>query len=76
MTQSTIPAEILEKQAAEQRRSLHDHVQHLRMAVKAEVRERTNIPRHVRRHFLPIAGAVAVIGLSAGYSLAGIFTGE
>lgn len=76
MTQPTAPAEILEKQAAEQRRALHDHVQELRNAVKAEVRERTNVQRHARRHFFPVAGAMAVIGLSAGYSLAGIFTGD
>ena len=73
MTQPTVPAEILEMRAAEQRRTILDHVQELRTAVKAEVRERTNVQRHVRRHFAPIAGAVAVVGLSVGYGLAGIF---
>ena len=76
MTQPTVPGEMLEKRAAEQRRALHDHVQELRTAVKAEVRERTDLQQHVRRHFLPAAGALAVIGLSAGYGLAGILTGD
>ena len=74
MTQPTVPAEILEMRAAEQRRTLLDHVQELRMAVKAEVRERTDVQRQVRLHFAPIAGAISILGILAGYSLAGIFT--
>ena len=76
MTQPTVPGALLEKRAADQRRSLPDHVHELRNAVKAEVRERTDVQQHARRHFLPIAGALAVIGLSTGYGLAGIFTGD
>jgi hypothetical protein len=74
MTQSTIPAEILEKRAAEQRRALHNDVQQLRTVVKAEVRERIDVKRNVSRHFAPIAGATALIALSLGYRLTGIFT--
>jgi hypothetical protein len=73
MTQPTVPTEILEKRAAEQRRALHNHVQELRAVVREEVRERTDIKRNVRRHFAPIAGAAAVIALSLGYGVAGIF---
>ena len=74
MTQPTIPREILEKRAAEQRRALHNDVQQLRTVVEAEVRERIDVKRNVSRHFGPIAGAAALIALSLGYSLTGIFT--
>ena len=74
MTQPVMPQEILEKRAAEQRRALHNDVQQLRSAVKHEVRERTDVKRNVSRHFTPIAGATAVIALSVGYGLAGVFT--
>ena len=74
MTQPTLPAEILEKRAAEQRRALHNDVQQLRSAVRTEVRERTDVKGNIRRHFAPIAGATALIALSLGYGLTGIFT--
>jgi hypothetical protein len=74
MTQPSLPAEILEKRAAEQRRNLHNHVQQLRSVVRHEVRERTDVKRNLRRHFAPIAGASAVVALTLGYGAAGIFT--
>jgi hypothetical protein len=74
MTQPTIPTEILEKRAAEQRRTLHNDVQQLRTVVEAEVHDRLDVKRNVSRHFAPIAGVTALIALSVGYSLAGIFT--
>lgn len=74
MTQPTLPTEILEQRAAEQRRALHNDVQELRSVVQAEVRERTDVKRIVRRNFAPVAGASAVIALALGYGIAGIFT--
>ena len=74
MTQPTVPQEILEKRAAEQRRALHNSVRQLRSAVKHEVRERTDVQRNVKRHFGTVAGATAVIALSLGWGFAGIFT--
>jgi len=74
MTQPSLPAEILEKRAAEQRRSLHNDVQQLRSVVRQEVQERTDVKRNVRRHFVPIAGVTAVLALACGYGAAGIFT--
>lgn len=65
-----MPAEILEARAAEQRRQLHNSVQELRTAV----RERLDVKRNLRRHFLPAAGVAGVAGLVLGYSFAGIFT--
>jgi len=74
MTQPTLPTEILEQRAAEQRRALHNDVQELRSVVRAEVRERTDVKRIVRRNFAPAAGAAVVISLALGYGVAGIFT--
>ena len=74
MTQATLPTEILEQRAAEQRRALHNGVQDLRSVVRSEVRERTDVKRVVRRHFAPIAAATAVLALSFGYGFTGIFT--
>ena len=76
MTQPTLPTEILEQRAAEQRRALHNDVQELRSVVRAEVRERTDVKRIVRRNFVQAAGASAVIALAFGYGVAGIFTRE
>ena len=68
-----VPPEILEKRAAEQRRSLHNRVQELRAVVTERVREKTDVKRNVRRHFGPLAGIAVVVGLSLGWGLAGIF---
>jgi len=81
MTQPTLPQEILEKRAAEQRHALHNDVQQLRTVVEAEVckkvdevRDRLDVKRNVSRHFGPVAAATGLIALSLGYSFAGIFT--
>ena len=73
MTQPTLPAEILEQRAAEQRRALHNDVQELRSVVRSEVRERTDVKCNVRRHFAPVSGVTALIALSLGYGACGIF---
>jgi hypothetical protein len=65
-----LPAEILEARAAEQRRRLHDSLQKLR----GTVRERIDIRRNVRQHFLPVASIAGMVGLLFGYSFGGIFT--
>jgi hypothetical protein len=70
MTTTTLPAEVLEARAAEQRRQLHNSVQNLRSAV----RDRMDLKRNVRQHFLPAAGLVGLAGLVFGYSITGLFT--
>jgi hypothetical protein len=67
---SGIPVDVLEKRAADQRRQLHDSVSELRQSVK----ERLDVKRNLREHLWPASGAVALIGLVAGYAFAGIFT--
>jgi hypothetical protein len=74
MTTNKLPAELLEKRAAEQRRSLHNDVQELRTVVRDEIRERTDVKRNVRRHFGAIASVTAMLALTAGYGFTGIFT--
>lgn len=72
MTNASLPYEILEQRAAEQRRQLHNTAQDLRLVV----REKMDVNRQLRSHFAPLAGAAAVIGLVAGYGLTGIFVDD
>jgi len=65
-----IPVDVLEKQAADQRRQLHNSVQELRESVQ----DRLNVKRNVRKHLGTIAGVLAIAGLALGYGLTGIFT--
>ena len=65
-----IPVDVLEKQAADQRRQLHNTVIELRHTVK----ERLDVKRNVRNHLGVVAGAMALAGLALGYTVAGVFT--
>lgn len=69
---SGIPADILEKRAAEQRSHLHDSVSELRQSVK----DKLDVRRNIRERVWPVAGVMALAGLVVGYSLAGIITGD
>lgn len=62
--------EMLERQAERQRDLLENHVAELRQSVK----EQLDIKRHVSEHAWPIAGLAAILGLSLGFTLSGIFT--
>lgn len=65
-----IPVDILEKRAADQRRQLHHTVIELRQTVK----QKLDVKRTVRNHVWPAAGIMALLGLTLGYSITGIFT--
>jgi hypothetical protein len=65
-----IPVDVLERQAADERRQLHNSVQELR----ENVQEKLDVKRNVRNHLGTISGVLAVAGLALGYTLAGIFT--
>ena len=69
MTQG-LPVDILEKLANDQRDQLRGRVVELRRTV----REHLDIKRNVREHVWPSAGVAAVLGLAAGFAVAGIFT--
>jgi hypothetical protein len=63
-----VPTDILEVQAAEQRRRLHNSVAEFR----SQVRERLNVRRAARQYLAPAAGAAAVLGLILGYGMGGM----
>ena len=67
---STNPQEVLQVQAAEQRRQLHSSVTEL----KSHVRETLDVRTNARRYLTPAGGAAALLGLIAGYGFAGMFT--
>jgi len=69
MTRS-MPVDVLEERAADQRRQLHDTV----VELKSSLRESLDIRRTAREYLLPAAGAAASLGLVLGYGLTGIFT--
>jgi hypothetical protein len=69
---SGIPVDVLEKRAADQRLQLHNSVSELRQSV----RERLDVKRNVREHLWSASGTVALIGLIAGYAMAGVFTSD
>ena len=71
---SSIPVDVLEKRAADQRRQLHNSVAELRQTVRQTVREKLDVKAHAREYIWPAAGAMAFLGLILGYAFAGMFT--
>ncbi len=69
---SSIPYELMEQRAAEQRRQLHNTVAELRSTLA----ERLDVKRNARQYLAPASGVAAVLGLALGYVLTGIFAGE
>lgn len=67
---NSLPNEVLEQRAEEQRRRLHDSV----LQLKNSMRERLDVKRNARQFFWPAAGVLSLAGLALGYSLTGIFT--
>jgi hypothetical protein len=66
---NNLPPEILEVRAAEQRRELHGSVEELREVL----RRRLDVKANARKHLLPAAGIMAVVGLGIGYGVTGFF---
>ena len=67
---STLPSEILEVRAADERRRLLSSV----VELKSKVREKLDVKRTARRYMPYASGAAALLGLMMGYGVAGIFT--
>ncbi len=70
---NSLPTDILEERAAEQRRRIHNSVAELRMSVREKLDWKKNVNEYSRQYFVPAAGAVAVIGLAMGYGFGGMF---
>ena len=62
----------IEVKAAEERQRLHASVAELRSCLGDTI----SIKKNTRRHLGIACGMAAIIGLTTGYSLAGIFTGH
>ncbi len=65
------PTALLEQQAAEQRRRIHNTVSDLRSQVRETVREKLDVQRHAREYVWQASAAVAILGLLFGYGTAG-----
>ena len=64
----SLPTYDLELRAADERRRLHNSVQELR----CQLRDKLDVRNNARQYLGIACGAVAVLGLLAGYSLTGI----
>jgi len=62
--------ETLEMRAREQRKQIHNSMQEL----KSNVQARLDPKRNARLYFPQIATVAAILGLSAGYVVGGIFS--
>ena len=71
---NSLPADVLEQRAAEQRRRLHNFVSELRSTVRERVRERLDIKRNARQYLWPATCALSLVALVMGYGVAGMFT--
>ncbi len=65
----TLPTDVLELRAAEQRRRLHNSVADLRERMK----EKLDVKNAAREHLVSAAGVAGVLGLLFGYAVASVF---
>ena len=72
--ESKVPTEILEQQAAEERRRIHNSVGELKHSLRETVRERLDVESHARNYIWRIVGAASLAALVMGYGIAGMFT--
>lgn len=64
-----LPAHDLEEKAAEDRRRLHSSVEELRVHLKDSL----DIKKNTREHLGLACGAAALLGVTLGYTVTGIF---
>jgi hypothetical protein len=69
----TVPMEILEVQAAQEREQLHQTASELKTKVRS-AREHLDVVSNAREHFGVTALILGVSGLLCGYLVAGKFT--
>jgi len=70
---NSLPTEILEERAAEQRRRLHNTVSEMRSTVREKMDVRRNAEHYSREYFAQAAAAAGALGLAFGWTLGGIF---
>jgi hypothetical protein len=64
------PIDVYEIRAEEQRHQLHESVEDLKDAL----RQRLDVKANARQYMAPTAGILALLGLAAGYAVAGLFS--
>lgn len=70
---NSLPADVLEQRAAEQRRRIHDSVSELRTTVKERLDVKRNAEDYARHHMPQAAAAIGVLGLALGWLVGGAF---
>ncbi len=65
----TMPTDVLELRAAEQRRRLHNSVVDLR----EELKDKLDSKKIAREHLAPAVSVAGVLGLLFGYAVASVF---
>jgi hypothetical protein len=66
----TVPTDILEMRAAEQRRRIHDTV----LALREQIDEKLDVRKKAREYAMPASGVAAFLGLLFGYGFASMFS--
>lgn len=69
----SLPTDVLEQRAAEQRRRIHATASELRSTVKEKLDVRRNAEEYTRAHFPQAAAAAGVLGLAFGWLVGGAF---
>jgi hypothetical protein len=69
----SLPTDVLEQRAADQRRRIHATAAELRTTVKEKLDIRRNAEDYTRDHFPQAAAAVGVVGLALGWLVGGAF---
>lgn len=67
---ATVPTDILEMRAAEQRRRIHGSVLELR----EHLGEKLDVKKKAAEYVMPASGAAAFLGLLFGYGFASMFS--
>lgn len=68
---SSVPTDVLEKQAAEQRRRIHNTVTELREQVRETVHDKLDPRKRAREYVWPLVGTAFLFSLLFGYGTAG-----
>lgn len=67
---NSLPTDVLEARAADQRRRLHNSV----VELKSHLRETLDLRKAAREHLRPAAGVAVLAGLFLGYAFTGMLT--
>ena len=70
---NSLPTDVLEQRAADQRRRIHDSVSELRSTMKEKLDVRRNAEDYTRHHFPQAAATASVLGLALGWLVGGAF---